>query len=168
MPDITVDNRAAAILANIVTTLEAVTVSGAASFVSVAIYEDLATFERVADAMKGVAVGVIGRLPERNDPQDNADQFAERMTIDVAYRFRLDRKPGESESAAMNEMHRLGVLIRKAMMVDPFRNLLAQAVEWSGTLVYPTDVTGPPRLVQNASNAGTYIASVPVVCAWTL
>ena len=165
MPETTTSS---AVLANIVDTITALSVDGKPRFQSVGIFEDVATFDSVADASKGTAIGVVAKTPERADPMDNSHDYCEKLEIEIVFKYSAVRKPGAAESAAVSEMQQLADVIRNALLVDQFRDGNASAVMFGGRLIPGTDVTGSPRVLNNKANSGVYLASIPIVTAWTV
>lgn len=169
MADLTPDTKAADVIEDCRATLAAATVDGTAIFPGgVAVYDDLASFHRVADPAKGAVAGIIAGQLEQGPPQDNGDQYTVRLSMDVAVRFALMRKAGSAEQSAVAEMARLACLVRQALAADRTRGGRTGAIVWGGGVLLATDLIGQPKLVAPRPNQAFYACTIPVACGWAV
>ncbi|HLL88760.1 MAG TPA: hypothetical protein VK324_05615 [Tepidisphaeraceae bacterium] len=168
MADLTVDTRPAEIVEDVRKTLADATVAGKKVFAAAAVYDDLATFQRVADPQLGVQAGVIARQPERGPAMDNSDDHTVRLSVDVALRFSSVRAAGADETKAVGEMLRLAGLVRQALSGDRGRGGRAHSIVWAGAVLDGTDFRGAPRIVPARPNQAYFTAVVPIACGWAV
>lgn len=168
MPNVSTTDIAQDVVSDVVSALSGATIDNGPVFAGVGVFDDVSTFERVADAASGVQCGVVTNQPERGVSSDNADAYVERLELTLAVKFRSPRLAGGAETDAVKQMQRLAEIIRVAMIADRTRGGLAHAIEWNGRLLPGTDVTGSPRIVRKSADAGEYVAVVPVAVGWTI
>lgn len=168
MPDLVADTTAKDVVDDVISVLTDATVDDAKIFAEVGTFDDIASFQRVADPLKGIVAGIITKPPKRVNPVDNGDDYAERLAFEVAFRMSLNREAGEDEKTAADEMNRITSLIRAALLADKTRGGNCGIVVADGQTILGTDVTGEPRMFAPKPNQGFFTAVLPVVCAWSV
>jgi hypothetical protein len=168
VPEVTPDNTAKDVTADVVATLGALTVSARPVFAKVITVDDVETFRRIADPLAGTVAGVVSRPPRRGPGSDNSQERVERLDLDVCFVVAVSRKPGGEEREAAEEMQRLASLVRAGLALDITRGGRCHAVRWGGSLLDRTELGGAPRLVAPRPNQSFYVAVFPVACAWSV
>jgi hypothetical protein len=172
MPEIVVDATADAIVANIASTLQSVTIDGQPAFNDdVKIIDDIDSFVRLDDSLKrtvGVNAGIVVGTIEQQAGTIDVEDSVRRMPIDIYVRFMRKRKPGEDERSALADVRRLIQIVRDAIGNDRSRGGHTNLVMWGGRIIDGTDVTGTARTISKVPNQLFYVVSIPVACAWSV
>lgn len=171
MPEIAVDNRATLIVDDLVSAIRAATVNNIPVFDSVGTVNDVQSFVRVAEPMCSLdsrtACGIVEGTIEERTGNNSDEKSICRLPFEIVVRFALRRKPGDTETPAMQRAKWLLEVAKNAIMVDPSRDGNAGMVYWNGEVINCTTVKGIARqLTGKNANEAFFTASMSGACAW--
>lgn len=169
--DLQTDNRSQDIVANVIDTLSRVRADGNRVFDSVVETQDVDSFVRVDDILKGPKncdAAVIEGVADRQAGSDNSEIAVVRLTVNVIVRFNNQRGPGETKASAMNTIRRLTDIVRRALLIDKSRGGLTNLVTFAGTVLDGTDVRGATRVASRGPNEAFTSFVIPVVCGYSV
>ena len=159
-----------AVAQNVVTTLAAIQTGSppANLFVKVLMSEDLAAFERIANAIPGMVAGIVCPPPRRGNPVHNGELYEEAIDIKIALKLSVARAVNVDDTAAITEMHSVVGIVRNALSVDVTRGGICGAAKVDGRFINPTDLRGEPRIMANRKGHQFYCVVWPISCGRTV
>lgn len=169
--DVAADDRVKNIVADLQTTLAAVTVNGERVFKSVKVVDDVESFVRVDDALKApniADIGIVVGTEEEQDGSDDTETAVKRIPFTIIARFLNQRKAGSDEAAAMQEIAKYTSIVRKAVLVDRSRSGNTNLISWGGQVLDGTDVRGVARPIAKAPNQLVHAVAIPIACGLSI
>lgn len=160
-----VDTRDADIMQNVLDTLRDASLG---LFEKVLAVADTDSFVKLTDAIHGMTAAVVGGVSQRQTGGDNSQETVCRLPLEIVVRLPFPAEPAGDVQTGLNELNRVMVTVRDALLTDRRRNSLADYIEFGGQIIKGTEIADPPRRVLQASNQAFVAMALPVVCGYVL